>query len=94
MPLKILHTSDIHLGMKFASYDGEVQEKLVEARFECLARLVSAANEPNEHVESVEPGAMVRATPVWASTNWTVVRPGGGRRMAIRDARRIGQRRA
>jgi DNA repair exonuclease SbcCD nuclease subunit len=45
MPLKILHTSDIHLGMKFASYDGEVQEKLVEARFECLSRLVSAANQ-------------------------------------------------
>ena len=45
MPLKILHTSDIHLGMKFASYDGEVQVKLVEARFECLSRLVAAANE-------------------------------------------------
>ncbi len=45
MPFKILHTSDIHLGMKFASYDGEVQERLVEARFECLSRLVEAANE-------------------------------------------------
>jgi DNA repair exonuclease SbcCD nuclease subunit len=45
MPLKILHTSDIHVGMKFASYDGEVQEKLVEARFECLSRLVATANE-------------------------------------------------
>ena len=45
MPIpKIFHTSDIHLGMKFASYEGEVQEKLVEARFECLSRLVSAAN--------------------------------------------------
>ncbi len=45
MALKILHTSDIHIGMKFGSYDGEVQEKLVEARFECLARLVASANE-------------------------------------------------
>jgi exonuclease SbcD len=45
MPLRILHTSDIHLGMKFASYDGEVQQKLVEARFESLSRIVAAANE-------------------------------------------------
>ena len=45
MPLKILHTSDLHLGMKFASYECEVQEKLVEARFECLSRLVAAAND-------------------------------------------------
>jgi hypothetical protein len=43
MTLKILHTADIHLGMKFASYGGEVQEKLVAARFECLSRLVAAA---------------------------------------------------
>ena len=41
MPLKVLHTSDIHLGMKFASYEGEAQGKLVEARFECLSRLVA-----------------------------------------------------
>ena len=31
--------------MKFGGYDGEVQEKLVEARFECLSRIVAAANE-------------------------------------------------
>ncbi len=44
MSLKILHTSDIHLGMKFAGYP-EVQSELCEARFKTLARLVELANE-------------------------------------------------
>lgn len=43
--MKILHTSDLHLGMKFATYDGAVREALVEARFACLSRLVKVANE-------------------------------------------------
>lgn len=45
MTLKIFHTSDLHLGMKFAGYEGEVRDALVEARFQCLARLVRIANE-------------------------------------------------
>jgi DNA repair exonuclease SbcCD nuclease subunit len=35
MTLRILHTADLHLGMKFTRrYIPEVQERLIEARFE------------------------------------------------------------
>jgi len=44
MPLKILLTADVHLGMKFASYP-EVQKELSEARFETLKHVVHMANE-------------------------------------------------
>jgi exonuclease SbcD len=44
--LRIFHTSDLHLGMKFAGYP-EVQAKLTEARFETLKNLVSLANDNN-----------------------------------------------
>jgi exonuclease SbcD len=43
MLLKILHTSDIHLGMKFAGYP-EVQAELSDARFKTLENLVNLAN--------------------------------------------------
>ena len=43
MSLKIFHTSDLHLGMKFAGYP-EVQAELSEARFKTLENLVSLAN--------------------------------------------------
>ena len=44
MSLKIFHTADIHLGMKFAGYP-EVQSELSEARFIALDNLVKKANE-------------------------------------------------
>jgi exonuclease SbcD len=44
VPLSILATSDLHLGMKFAGLP-DVQAVLAEARFACLERLVAAANE-------------------------------------------------
>jgi exonuclease SbcD len=44
MALKIFHTSDLHLGIKFAGHEGAVRDTLVEARFNCLARLVRLAN--------------------------------------------------
>ena len=44
MSLRILHTSDLHLGMKFAGYP-DVQSELSEARFDTLRRLVALANE-------------------------------------------------
>jgi exonuclease SbcD len=44
MPLSILATSDLHLGMKFAGLP-DVQAALAEARFACLERLVALANE-------------------------------------------------
>ncbi len=42
-PLSIFLTADLHLGMKFAHL-AEVQAELVEARFQCLQRLVETAN--------------------------------------------------
>ncbi|MFZ0391333.1 MAG: DNA repair exonuclease [Calditrichia bacterium] len=48
MALKILHTADLHLGMKFIrGYPPDVQEKLVKARAETLHRLVEVANKNN-----------------------------------------------
>lgn len=46
MTLKILHTADLHIGLKFMrGYDPDVREKLIEARFDTLKRLVKIANE-------------------------------------------------
>jgi DNA repair protein SbcD/Mre11 len=44
MALGLLLSSDLHLGMKFAGYPAGAQETLVEARFQCLQRIVAAAN--------------------------------------------------
>jgi exonuclease SbcD len=44
VPLSMLATSDLHLGMKFAGLP-DVQAMLAEARFACLERLVATANE-------------------------------------------------
>ncbi|HET6452378.1 MAG TPA: metallophosphoesterase [Spirochaetia bacterium] len=44
MPLRVLLTSDLHLGMKFAGYPEDVRAALVEARFTCLDRVVAGAN--------------------------------------------------
>ncbi len=46
VPLKILHTADLHLGMTFKnrSYPETVREQLIEARFDTLARIVGLAN--------------------------------------------------
>jgi len=44
MALKVFHTADVHLGMKFSSYH-EAKELLTEARFEAFERCVRAAND-------------------------------------------------
>ena len=44
MELRILHTSDLHLGMKFSQYP-DLKEELAAARFEALNTLVRTANE-------------------------------------------------
>ena len=45
MGIRIFHTADLHLGMKFArGYSPEVQAALVDARFEALAGMVETAN--------------------------------------------------
>ncbi|MTI65278.1 MAG: DNA repair exonuclease [Firmicutes bacterium] len=45
MSLKLFHTSDLHIGMKFNRYPEDVKELLVNARIEILERLINLANE-------------------------------------------------
>ena len=46
MAIRIFHTADLHVGMKFTrGYPPEVQEKLIEGRFETLRRMVGMANQ-------------------------------------------------
>lgn len=45
MSLKIFHTGDLHLGMKFSSY--AVKEDLAEARFDSLENMINKSNELN-----------------------------------------------
>lgn len=47
MSLKIFHTGDIHLGMKFNNYADEVKETLAEARFLALENMINKSNELN-----------------------------------------------
>jgi exonuclease SbcD len=42
--LKILHTGDVHIGMKFKKYPDDVKDMLIKARFEALETLVHEAN--------------------------------------------------
>ncbi len=46
MPMRIFHTSDLHIGRKFTrpGYPQELQERLVNARLETLVRMVDTAN--------------------------------------------------
>lgn len=45
MPVHLLHTADLHLGMKFTGrYPPEVRDRLIKARLETLHNLVKAAN--------------------------------------------------
>src|SRR5665648_69184 len=43
MGIKIFLTADLHLGMRFAGYP-EIQDELINARYETLEKLVSLAN--------------------------------------------------
>lgn len=47
MTLKIFHTGDIHLGMKFNNYIERVRESLSEARFLALENMIIKSNELN-----------------------------------------------
>ncbi len=44
MAVRLFLSSDLHLGMKFAGYPETLQKRLQETRFECLERIVAAAN--------------------------------------------------
>lgn len=45
MILRILHTGDLHLGMKFNGYPDDLRQRLTEARFTALDTLVQQAND-------------------------------------------------
>ena len=47
MGLKIFHTADVHIGLKFGSrgYEPDVRQRLVAARQEVVERMVSLAND-------------------------------------------------
>ena len=45
MSLKLYHTSDVHIGMRFMHYPQDVQEALIEARFTVLETMVSQADQ-------------------------------------------------
>lgn len=47
MPIKIFHTADLHIGMKFNNYPELIKSKLQEARLEVLPKMLSIANEEN-----------------------------------------------
>ncbi|MTI96411.1 MAG: DNA repair exonuclease [Firmicutes bacterium] len=44
MTLKILHTGDLHIGMRYGGYPEHVRTHLAEARVDVLRRLVAEAN--------------------------------------------------
>lgn len=46
MALKIMHTGDIHLGMKFSQYP-KISHELEEARYQALENTIKEANERN-----------------------------------------------
>ncbi|OHB79632.1 MAG: hypothetical protein A2W31_02150 [Planctomycetes bacterium RBG_16_64_10] len=51
MPLRIFHTADVHIGLKFMrGYPDAIRDKLLDARLETLARLVDIANEQQCHL--------------------------------------------
>lgn len=50
MPLRIMHTSDVHIGMTFRHYPDEIREKLVEARFAVLEKIVDQAESQQCHL--------------------------------------------
>lgn len=43
MALKILHTADWHLGLRFQAFDGEDESKLTRARLDVVDRILGAA---------------------------------------------------
>lgn len=47
MGIKIFHTGDIHLGMKFNRYNEEVRGVLSEARFKSVEKMIKQANDLN-----------------------------------------------
>ncbi len=49
MPIRILHTADNHIGISFSTYPEPVRERLLNERFDALARLVETASMRKAH---------------------------------------------
>ncbi|MGI6453670.1 MAG: metallophosphoesterase [Syntrophomonadaceae bacterium] len=47
MPIKIFHTADLHIGMKFNNYQEPIRTKLQQVRLEVLKKMLLKANEEN-----------------------------------------------
>ena len=45
MSIRIFHTGDIHIGMKFNRYTDDVRDKLIEARFNVIDNMIKKSNE-------------------------------------------------
>ncbi|MFW5961681.1 MAG: metallophosphoesterase family protein [bacterium] len=45
MFLKIFHTADLHIGMKFSNYPEYIRNELVQSRFDILERMILTANQ-------------------------------------------------
>ena len=45
LSLNIFHTGDIHIGMKFSNYDGNIRTSLQEARFATLENMINQSND-------------------------------------------------
>jgi len=46
MGIKIFHTADLHLGMRFTGYP-DIQNELIDARYKTLENMVKIANREN-----------------------------------------------
>ncbi|MDR5658522.1 metallophosphoesterase [Serpentinicella sp. ANB-PHB4] len=53
MSLKILHTGDIHIGLKFMKYPKHIRNQLIEARIQVIENIVKKANENQCHILAV-----------------------------------------
>lgn len=49
MPIRIVHTADNHIGIKYLKYPENVRKTLVSERFDALERLVKMANDKLAH---------------------------------------------
>lgn len=49
MTIKILHTADNHIGMKFNNYPSSVKDQLIAERIEALKNIVQIANQKQVH---------------------------------------------
>lgn len=45
MQLKIFHTADLHIGMRFNNYPDNIRENLIKARFDVLDKMIQMAND-------------------------------------------------